>query len=267
MITEVALLENEDFDPNALLSCEGSYQYGDRVFGCWADEGHGNVDLTSAILQSCDIYFYKTIQYYELDRLAQYFRLFGFGKITGIDIGKEYKGTIPNTAYMNKRYGRFGWSNGSLLNFCIGQGEILVTPIQVFNYTNLLATKGNANSPHLVSSMKKEPKSELSLAPQIWDRIIFDMGQVISHAKGTGKNADPAIEGVEIYGKTGTAENPHGEDHAWFIGWVQYEGRKFSIVVLLENSGSGGAVAAPVAKIVFDKIISFYNNSKQISMK
>ena len=267
MITEVALLENEDFDPHALLTCEGSYQYGDRVFGCWADEGHGNVDLTSAILQSCDIYFYRTIQYYELDRLAQYFRLFGFGEITGIDIGREYKGTIPNTAYMNKRYGRFGWSKGSLLNFCIGQGEILVTPIQVFNYTNLLATKGSANSPHLVSSIKKEPKSEISLAPQIWDRIIFDMGQVVSHAKGTGKNADPAIQGVEVYGKTGTAENPHGEDHAWFIGWAQYEERKFSIVVLLENSGSGGAVAAPVAKNVFDKIILGINNSKQISLK
>ena len=93
------------------------------------------------------------------------------------------------------------------------------------------------------------------------------MGQVVSHAKGTGKNADPAIQGVEIYGKTGTAENPHGEDHAWFIGWVQYEERKFSIVVLLENSGSGGAVAAPVAKNVFDKIILGINNSKQISLK
>ena len=91
--------------------------------------------------------------------------------------------------------------------------------------------------------------------------------EVELHAKGTGKNADPAIQGAEIYGKTGTAENPHGEDHAWFIGWVQYEERKFSIVVLLENSGSGGVVAAPVAKNVFDKIILGINDAKQISLK
>ena len=207
------------------------------------------------------------MQYYELYRLAQYFQLFGFGRITGIDIGREYKGTIPNTAFMNKRYGRFGWSKGSLLNFCIGQGEILVTPIQVFNYVNLLATKGNSNSPHLVSSTKKDSENEIPLSSQIWDRIIFDMGQVISHAKGTGKNADPAIQGAKIYGKTGTAENPHGEDHAWFIGWIEYKKKKFSIVVLLENSGSGGAVAAPLAKNVFDKIILGIDNSKQISMK
>ena len=168
---------------------------------------------------------------------------------------------------MNKRYGRFGWSKGSLLNFCIGQGEILVTPIQVFNYVNLLATKGNSNSPHLVSSTKKDSQLEIPLSSQIWDRIIFDMGQVVSHAKGTGKNADPAIQGAKIYGKTGTAENPHGEDHAWFIGWVEYDKKKFSIVVLLENSGSGGAVAAPLAKNVFDKIILGIDNSKQISMK
>jgi len=86
------------------------------------------------------------------------------------------------------------------------------------------------------------------------------MGQVVSHAKGTGKNADPAIQGLEIYGKTGTAENPHGEDHAWFIGWMKYYEKSFSIVVLLENSGSGGAVAAPIAKNIFDKIINSTKN-------
>jgi Cell division protein FtsI/penicillin-binding protein 2 len=176
---------------------------------------------------------------------------------------ERYKGTISNTAYMNKPFGRSGWSTGSLLNFCIGQGEILVTPIQVFHYTNLLATRGTANTPHLVSSVNKESENKIPLAPQIWDRITFDMGQVVSHSKGTGKNADPSIQGVDVYGKTGTAENPHGEDHAWFVGWVQYKERKVSIVVLLENSGSGGAVAAPVAKNVFNKIILGIKNSNQ----
>jgi len=267
MITEAVLLDNQDFDPHSTLKCEGSYQYGDRVFGCWYTNGHGNVDLTSAIMQSCDIYFYKTIQYYDLDKLAKYFRNFGFDNITGIDVGREHSGIIPTKEYMNKRYGRFGWSKGALLNFCIGQGEILVTPIQVFNYTNLLATKGNANSPHFVMSAMRESTTRPNLSFEDWDRIIFDMGQVIKNVKGTGKNADPLIENLNIFGKTGTAENPHGEDHAWFIGWMEFLGQKISIIVLLENSGSGGVAAAPVAKEVFIKVLDGMTNTGTIAIK
>ena len=168
---------------------------------------------------------------------------------------------------MNKRYGRSGWSRGALLNFCIGQGEILVTPIQVFNYTNLLATNGEAKSPHLVSSTKKEIKSSLVLNSKTWDRIVFDMNQVIKNVNGTGKNADPLVEGVNVYGKTGTAENPHGEDHAWFIGWLEYDSQKISIVVLLENAGSGGVVAAPLARSAFKNILNNLMSTGQISSK
>ena len=267
MITEAILLDNQDFDPHALLTCDGSYQYGDRVFGCWYIHGHGNVDLTSAITQSCDIYFYKTIQYYALDKLANYFRLFGFGDVTGIDIEREYKGTIPTTKYMNERYGRSGWSKGALLNFCIGQGEILVTPIQVFNYINILATRGEANGPYLVFPNQKNDSKDLTLDSEVWDRIVFDMKQVVMHANGTGKNADPLVGGVDVFGKTGTAENPHGDDHAWFIGWMNYEGKNFSTVILLENAGSGGAVAAPIAKKVFNNILFDLKNTNSISMK
>ena len=217
------------------------------------------MDLTSAILQSCDIYFYRTIQYYDLDKLAKYFRRFGFGNNTGIDIEGEAKGTVPTTAYMNKRYGRFGWSTGALLNFSIGQGEILVTPMQVLNYTNLLATRGNTYKPHFVMSDILKESVDSILPSEDWDRIIFDMGQVITHKNGTGKSADPLVLGAKVYGKTGTAENPHGEDHAWFIGWMSFLGNNYSIVILLENAGSGGAVAAPIAREVFNNIISQNN--------
>ena len=174
---------------------------------------------------------------------------------TGVDIVGELKGTVPNTAYMNNRYGRFGWSKGALLNFCIGQGEILVTPMQVYNYVNLLANRGQTFKPHFVNVDQMLDTVELTLNTSTWDRIIFDMGQVITHKNGTGKNALPLIPGMKVYGKTGTAENPHGEDHAWFIGWMEYYGEKYSIVVLLENAGSGGGVAAPVAREVFTDIV------------
>ena len=256
MITGAVLMNHQDFDPHMEQVCDGAYQFGDRVFGCWNTQGHGKVDLTSAVAQSCDIYFYRTIQYYDIDLLAKYFYNFGFGNIVGIDIEGEAKGTIPTKAYMDKRYGRFGWSTGALLNFSIGQGEILVTPIQVLNYTNILATRGKTFKPHLVRSDILIDNKDSLIPSEDWDRIIFDMGQVVSHQNGTGKNADPLINGVDVYGKTGTAENPHGEDHAWFIGWMSFLDNNYSIVVLLENAGSGGAVAAPIAKTVFNNIIS-----------
>ena len=259
MITGAVLMDHQDFDPHMEEVCDGAYQYGDRVFGCWNTQGHGKVDLTSAIAQSCDIYFYRTIQYYDIDKLAKYFYNFGFGSIAGLDIEGEAKGTIPTKEYMDKRYGRFGWSTGALLNFSIGQGEILVTPIQVLNYTNILATRGNTFKPHLVRSDVFIENKDSLIPDEHWDRIIFDMGQVVSHQNGTGKNADPLINGVDVYGKTGTAENPHGEDHAWFIGWMSFLDNNYSIVVLLENAGSGGAVAAPIAKTVFNNIISLNN--------
>ena len=255
MITQAVLLDNPEFDPNNLQLCEGSYQFGDRVFGCWSMAGHGKVDLTNAILLSCDIFFYKTIKYYNFDKLGQYFEFFGFGMNTGIDIQGESKGVVPTTEYMDNRYGSFGWSKGALLNYCIGQGEILVTPMQVFNYINLIATRGNALRPHFVKTKSNLKKIPLLLPNNTWNRIIFDMEQVISNNKGTGKAANLNNSYVKVFGKTGTAENPHGEDHAWFIGWMNYFEKDYSIVVLLENSGSGGSIAAPIAKIVLSELI------------
>ena len=253
-VTQAALLEKTDFDPNTLFHCDGSYQFGDRLFGCWWQEGHGELDLTGAMVNSCDIYFYKAVQYLELDQLAEMFIEFGFGEATQIDIPGEVYGLVPDKDYMNERHGRYNWSKGALLNICIGQGEVLVTPIQVLNYLNLLATRGNAYRPHLVM-IDEPPANEIpTLKDETWDRIISDMRLVITDENGTGKNAEPDIPGMLVYGKTGTAENAHGESHAWFIGWAEYADQKYSVVILLENAGSGGKVAAPIAKMIFNEI-------------
>ena len=257
MITEATLMNNINFDPSSQFRCDGSFQFGDRIFGCWYTKGHGEMDLSSAILSSCDIYFYKTIKYYDFDNLSTFYKMFGFGKRTGVDIQGESQGIVPTVDYMNRRYGKSGWSKGSLLNYSIGQGELLVTPIQVFNYTNLLATKGNTYKPHFVKKTPLIQADTISISDDTWNQIIFDMGRVITDEKGTGKSATPSNPNAKVYGKTGTAENPHGEDHAWFIGWMEYNKESYSIVVLLENSGSGGAIAAPVAKNIFDNIINF----------
>ena len=143
-----------------------------------------------------------------------------------------------------------------MLNLAIGQGELLVTPIQVLNYVNLLATKGNSPNCHFVFVDNLPKNVKPVLKNEIWDSIHEGLRAAIVSENGTGKKADIDLEGFEVYGKTGTAENSHGDDHAWFVGWADYENKKYSIVILLENAGSGGSVAAPMANKVFSKLIN-----------
>ena len=256
MITQVTLLNSENFNKDMKQYCPGFYQYGDRIFGCWFTEGHGDLSLTEAISVSCDVFFYKTIKQIKLNTLYDSFKQFGFGLKTKIDIPNEVSGLVPDKDYMFKRYGKYGWSQGVLLNLAIGQGELLVTPIQVLNYVNLLATKGNSPNCHFVFVDNLPKNVKPVLKNEIWDSIHEGLRAAIVSKNGTGKKADIDLEGFELYGKTGTAENSHGDDHAWFVGWADYEDKKYSIVILLENAGSGGVVAAPMANKVFSKLIN-----------
>ena len=256
MITQVTLLNSENFNKDMKQYCPGFYQYGDRIFGCWYTEGHGDLSLTEAISVSCDVFFYKTIKQIKLNTLYDSFKQFGFGLKTKIDIPNEVSGLVPDKDYMFKRYGKYGWSQGVLLNLAIGQGELLVTPIQVLNYVNLLATKGNSPNCHFVFVDNLPKNVKPVLKNEIWDSVHEGLRAAIVSKNGTGKKADIDLEGFELYGKTGTAENSHGDDHAWFVGWADYEDKKYSIVILLENAGSGGVVAAPMANKVFSKLIN-----------
>jgi penicillin-binding protein 2 len=250
MIVAIALLENKLISTNMEVFCTGSYEFYDRTFGCWSEFGHGKIDLEQAIVQSCDVFFYKAIQKIKLDELAGVARQFGIGFETGIDLPAEMKGRMPDNAYMDHLYGRWGWSKGALLNISIGQGEILVTPLQIAAYINILATRGRTHPLHLV-----QPKDEFIQAPKVsnqsWDFIQKSMRKVIIEPKGTGRSSDPKIAGLKIFGKTGTAENPHGEPHAWFIAFGEKDGSMISVVILVENGGHGGEVAAPMARKIF----------------
>tara|TARA_A100001037_G_C15149499_1_gene638295 strand:+ start:51 stop:1814 length:1764 start_codon:yes stop_codon:yes gene_type:complete len=254
MITAATLLNKPEYDPKVRQRCDGAYQFGDRLFGCWFDKGHGEMDLTSAMVNSCDVYFYKTIHYFDLDELSESFKAFGFSYPTQVDIFGESVGIVPSTSLMNEIHGRYGWSKGALLNICIGQGELLVTPIQVLNYVNLIATRGNAQIPHFVRVDQLPENFNPILKSATWETIISDLRKVVTHRKGTGRESQPNISDLKVFGKTGTAENPHGENHAWFTGWCEVFDKKYSIVVLLENAGSGGSVAAPVVQKIFTKM-------------
>lgn len=253
MVVAAALIEQGLASPSYKVTCTGSYILGDRTFRCWNPAGHGEVDLEQAIVQSCNVFFYKAVQQLDINTLAIVAKSFGFGSPTKIDLPSESVGKIPDRRYMNRLYGRWGWAKGNLLNISVGQGEVLVTPLQMLVYINQFATRGHA--PYLYLTGFDQTEQQFYNAPPLgqttWQRLEKYMRAVINDPKGTGTAANPHIPGVEIFGKTGTAENPHGDPHAWFVGYAK-KGTKFlSVVLLIENGGHGGTIAAPIAREVF----------------
>tara|TARA_Y100000817_G_scaffold86577_1_gene67226 strand:+ start:329 stop:2020 length:1692 start_codon:yes stop_codon:yes gene_type:complete len=258
MIVTLELLQKKIVSPDWSVICTGEYEYFDRVHRCWDENGHGKINMEQAIVQSCDIYFYESIQKIKLDDLYLRAQQFGYGKRSNLDLPSEMIGRMPNRDFMNKLYGKWGWSKGALLNIAIGQGEILSTPIQMSNYVNLIATNGDTYPVHLVkSNINKLYQPEADL--ESWKIIQNAMREVVVGSKGTGKLSDPKIPGLIIYGKTGTAENPHGDPHAWYITYGEKNGEMISIVVLIENGGSGGTYATPISKNIYN----FYFNSNK----
>lgn len=243
--------------------CRGSYRLGNRSFGCWKPGGHGKVNLHQAIEQSCNVYFWNLIQDIGLEEWARIARQFGFGRLTGIDIPRENKGLIPDTRYMNQKYGVNNWTKGNLLNIVVGQGDVLVTPLQLAQFAGMIAQKGILYKPHFVKEVVSKdgklilehlPKPELALeaSDESWNFLHEAMYSVVNDKKGTGQAAKQ--KNWIIYGKTGTAQNPHGEDHAWFIGFSLDEQFPYAWAVLLENGGGGGGKAAPFIGKVLRKM-------------
>ncbi|MCF7807835.1 MAG: penicillin-binding protein 2 [Candidatus Marinimicrobia bacterium] len=244
--------------------CRGSYRLGNRSFGCWKRGGHGQMNLHQAIEQSCNVYFYNLIQDIGIENWAMVAREFGFGELTGIDIPRENKGLVPDTRYMNRKYGEGKWTRGNLLNIVVGQGDVLATPLQLAQFAGMIAQKGVQYQPHLVNKilskngqliLENKPEAELKVeaSEETWQFIQEAMYAVVNGKKGTGKAA--RHRNVEVYGKTGTAQNPHGEDHAWFIGFSLDKRYPYAWAVLLENGGGGGGIAAPFFGRVLRRII------------
>jgi len=260
MITAMALMEKDKINYSEKINCNGVYELGDRQFHCWKEEGHGEMDLEQAIAQSCNVYFYHIVQRLSIDEWANACNEFGFGQRTEIDLASEAKGVVPNSRFMNKQYGRWGWSKGHLLNLSLGQGELVVTPIQMMKFINSLAMSGTTPALHVVKEKTHTIHTVHRYSKQTWDRMKKYMRNVVSSSHGTGNRANPGIPGLNIAGKTGTAQNPHGEPHAWFIGYGEKNKKRVSVVVLVENGGHGGVTAAPIAGRIFEFLFSSNEN-------
>lgn len=250
-------LEKKLAGRNTFLSpCTGSFHFGRRDFGCWRPEGHGRLNLEDAIIHSCDVYFYQLGLKVGLEKWSNYAQMCGLGRATGIDVPDETKGLVPTLDYYRKKHGRVQWIKNLIINLAIGQGEILTTPLQVAVFFGGLAGDGTLYKPYLVKQIVSPEGRLISTQPQVNGSLPFSsatldvlkraMIGVVNDPGGTGVLA--RIPDVVVAGKTGTAQNPHGEDHAWFVGFAPASDPQIVVVVLIENVGHGGTFAAPVAR-------------------
>jgi len=261
MILAVAALEERIVSPSWRVECAGAYRVGNKVFKDL--HVHGSTDMLDAIQRSCNVYFYQLMMKAGLDPWAKYGALFGFGTATGIDIGEESNGLLPTTEWMNKRYGARGWTRGFLPSLAIGQGELGVTPVQMARYAMALANKGRLFKPHAVTAIRHKnngqttrlpvEESDINVSESTWRVVREGMRRVVMEPGGTASLA--RIKGIEAAGKTGTAENPHGKDHSWFVGFAPFDHPKIAIAVLVENAGYGGSFAAPIAGICMEQYL------------
>ncbi len=262
-------LQEEVLFPYTKYGCQGVVSY---PIVCSHDH-YSPLDLLHAIEQSCNPYFWKvfksifeqpkfsTIQE-EYNNWRKYVSSFGTGKKFDNDLINQRPGNLPPDSYFNKYYGKKGWKAITIRSLSIGQGEIEYTPLQLANLTAIIANKGYYFTPHVIKEKKninydnKKYKEKIftDIDPKYFDVVIEGMYQVYEGEHGTTRWYK--IKDLQICGKTGTAENPHGDNHSVFIAFAPKDDPKIAVAVVIENSGFGSTWAAPIATLMIEKYLN-----------
>ncbi len=281
VVTAMAALEEGIIDENTAFYCPGYYKYGNRTFGCWKKQGHGNMNVTEAIAQSCDVFFYNVGKRLGVDRIAWYAKSCGLGAKTGLDLNREADGLIPTAAWKKRKTG-IAWQGGENLSIAIGQGYNLVTPLQMLVLYGAIANGGILYKPLILKSIntvegdkittgRKKIIGHLPVSKHNLEIIQKGLWGVVNNKHGTARwhvhNKD-----VDISGKTGTAQvvgrktemdNQHKKgggsfkSHGWFIGYGPSDHPKIVVSVLVEHGEHGSSSAGPIAR---EMIISYLKN-------
>jgi penicillin-binding protein 2 len=266
IIVAAAGLQEGSLTPMDHIYCNGEFTLGNWTFKDWKPGGHGHVDLHQSIAQSCDIFFYQAGLKVGGDMMAKYAQAFGLGSPTGIDLGGERFGLVPFSPAQRQRTKR-AWLPGDTVNMSIGQGQLLVTPLQIARMMAAVANGGVMWKPRLVQRVERADGSlaygsssqmteRVDLSPVVWGFLRHALAAVVKD--GTGALA--RVPGVEIAGKTGTAQtisksdSAKGQDHAWFASFAPVDDPQYVVVVLVERGGKGGQVAAPIARQIYEAI-------------
>ena len=276
----LAGLEYDKTGINTASFCPGWFtlEGDDRKYRDWKPEGHGVVNLDKAIVESCDVFFYGLALTLGIDNMHRFLKQFGLGQKTGIDLPGELPGLLPSREWKRKQH-RQPWYPGETIITGIGQGYTLTTPLQLASATAILANRGVYRQPRIVYATQDANNAEMKLQepgkvplPAIakatnWETIINSMVRVIHSAHGTARSISYNIP-YKIAGKTGTAQVfglKQGEkyvkediakrlqDHALFIAFAPAEDPRIAIAIIVENGGSGGGVAAPIARKIIDQ--------------
>jgi len=268
-LEEGAMNSNTTFKP-----CIGGLQFGNRFFRCWNPAGHGITTAVQAVERSCDVYFYQVGALLGVDKLSHYFELSGFGRPSGVDLPNEDTGLNPNSEYYNRRYGEGRWSRGLVLNNAIGQGEVLVNLFQLTQFYCGLANNGVVFRPHVVRMIHHPDEPPEMIRPEVAFNLPFSkttlatlkegLRLVVEGANGTARGIRSRF--YTIGGKTGTAENPHGENHSWFVGLAPLEAPEIVVAAIVENAGHGSEVAAPMVAKIIDAYMLKKEGIKQIML-
>ena len=272
LLNGLIALEENVINENKFYSCTKGFEYEkDKYVKCHPHKSLTNLEQAIAI--SCNTYFcqafsdtfkkFKTTkEAYDLWR--NHIKSFGIGEWMNNDFVSGAKGLLPEQTYYNKYYGRTSWNSSTIISMAIGQGELLLTPIQMANIAAIIANKGYFYTPHIIKSIDGENKIDsnfttkkyTTINPKHYENIIDGMERVVSSSTGTANNI--FSDDIVICGKTGTAQNPHGEDHSIFIAFAPKDKPKIALAVYVENGGWGSTWAAPIAGLMIQK----YTNSK-----
>jgi len=270
IVMAIAALEEGVITPEERIFCNGSHTLGSWTFRCWNRRGHGWVDFHRALVESCDVYFYQVGQRLGIQRIREYAERFGLGSKTGIGIAGERAGLVPSPEWKRAKQ-KAPWYEGETLTVSIGQGALLVTPLQAVMMVSAVANGGDLWTPRVVKqveqldgrvTMRNPPvrRATIPLSPRTRTLVHQGLRDVVHSERGTGQRA--RLPHVEVAGKTGTAQVIRQEetgaaqdnvpwehrDHAWFACYAPVPSPEIAVVVLVEHGEHGGSTAAPIAK-------------------
>ena len=266
-------LQEEVFTPNTQYPCSMGYHFGRNKLGCHAHKSPLNFE--ESIMMSCNAYYcyvlrnllenpkYDSIDE-AMDKWNEYVKSFGFGQRLGSDFPSELGGNIPDSKYYNRVYRKGGWKATTVISLSIGQGEIGCTPLHLANLCATIANRGFYYTPHIIKDSenvtiesKYKEKNYTMVDTTHFHKVIGGMYRAVNSGYGSGGTASvAAVEGLDICGKTGTAQNPHGNDHSVFICFAPRDNPKIAVAAYVENGGFGSTWAAPIASLLTEKYLN-----------
>ncbi len=277
LMVAMAGLEKK-FNPNTKVHCNGSYRLGKRVFHCWKEGGHGTLDLTNAIMHSCNTYFFTLANQIGYESFTDIARRFGYGEKFDISLYGAKSGNVPSDEWKQKTFHQ-PWVGGDTLNTAIGQGFVLATPLQMAVITSRIANGGVPIKPYLVRnhnifSQYDELKNQTLTAESHINLVKEGMRRVVNEPGGTAYAKRIDVKGFEMAGKTGTSqviskresemskeENALNANHAIFTAFAPFHDPKYAMSVVVEHGGSGSGTAAPVAKDIMEEVLGLNKKS------